>query len=230
MSIGMNPIEMFRLAPSGLGRAGNVLSTLGDGQTALTRAGDALPKGPGGGLQVSGAQQEIPIVEDALVLSDAMLQIFDGGKLVIGEARTTDKQLDRSEFGIANFEAVDLDKSGKLNQAEIYIMLLKAGPEKRLEMLQHLQASGEKAGKANNAIKWIARGVTAVDIASIAAVWILRFAFNIFSLPISAIVSTVPPILAQFFGVKGIEKQVEKLNGIRGEIAGKFDTTIAAAK
>jgi hypothetical protein len=76
----------------------------------------------------------------------------------------------------------------------------------------------------------MARGVTIVDVASIAAVWILRFAFNVFSLPISAIVSTVPPILAQFFAVKGIEKQVDKLNVIRDGIAGAFDTTIAAAK
>ncbi len=226
----LNPVEMFRLAPSGLSRAGNVLSTLQDGQTALARAGDALPKGPGGGLKVAGADQEIPLVEDALVLSDAMIQIFDGGKLAMGEARSTDKQLDKSEFGIGNFAHVDLDGSGKLSQAEIYLMLLKAGPEKRMEMLNFLQTSGEKAGKANSAITWIARGVTAVDIASIAAVWILRFAFNIFSLPIAALVSTVPPILAQFFGIKGIEKQIEKLNGIRGEIAGEFDVAIASAK
>jgi hypothetical protein len=230
MGIGFNPVDIFRLAPSGFAGAGNIMAATQDVANAAARAAEGLPKGPGGGVQVPQTKQEIPIVEDALVLSDAMLQIFDGGKLVIGEARTLDKQLDRKEFDISNFDAVDLDKSGKLSQAELYIMLLKAGPAKRKEMLEYLNQSGDKAGKINSNIKWIARGVTAVDIASVLAVWVLRFAFNIFSMPLAAVVSVVPPILAQFFGAKGIEKQIEKMNGLRGDIAQAFNTKVASAR
>lgn len=226
----MNPIEAFRLASNGFTAAGSILSAAEIGQGLGRAAVAASPeaKVPAARVKIAETGQEMPLHEDTLVLSDAMVKIFDGGKLALGAARQQDGKLDRTEFAIPSFNAIDLDQDGKLSQGEIYVMLDKATPEKRLELLQFLNQQGQQAQKVNNTIKWIARGVSATDIASVAAVFVLRFVFKVFSLPLSAIVSVVPPILAQFFGMKGVEQQIEKMNVLRDEIARKFDATVSS--